>query len=252
MNINIKHNNHVYFANLKMPIDISVPIQHNGIRAWGVEKMGIEPVKKDGWIGDVISGGGVNFNNIFFNPHAHSTHTECVGHISPKKESINIELKSFFFISKLITVKPKKKQGDCVITKKMLSTLISEQENIEALIIRTEPNVETKMSKNHTNTNPPYLLKGAAKYISEISINHLLVDLPSIDKENDEGELSAHKSFWQFPDNIRHGSTITELIYVPNNIADGKYLLNLQFVPFENDASPSRPILFKLEKTEKR
>ena len=249
MIINIQYNNELYAANLKAPIDISIPIQNNGVGAWNLERMRIDPVEKDGWIGDVNFGGEVNFNNIFFNPHAHSTHTECVGHISPKKESINQELKSFFFISKLITVTPKKKQEDCVITKKMVSTLISQEENIEALIIRTEPNVETKISKNYTNTNPPYLLKDAAKYISDININHLLVDLPSIDKENDEGALSAHKSFWQFPNNIRHGSTITELIYVPNNITDGKYLLNLQFAPFENDACPSRPVLFKLEKT---
>ena len=60
--------------------------------------------------------------------------------------------------------------------------------------------------------------------------------------------LIAHKIFWQFPENPRFESTITELIYVPDEIKDGQYLLNLQFVPFQNDASPSRPVLFKLEK----
>ena len=29
-------------------------------------------------------------------------------------------------------------------------------------------------------------------------------------------------------------------------IKDGKYLLNLQFAPFVADASPSRPILYKI------
>ena len=40
--------------------------------------------------------------------------------------------------------------------------------------------------------------------------------------------------------------TITEMIYVPNEISDGLYVLNLQIAPFENDASPSKPVLYKV------
>jgi hypothetical protein len=36
------------------------------------------------------------------------------------------------------------------------------------------------------------------------------------------------------------------LIYVPNEVPDGTYILNLQIAPFENDASPSKPILYKV------
>ena len=36
------------------------------------------------------------------------------------------------------------------------------------------------------------------------------------------------------------------MIFVPNKIIDGKYLLNLQFAPFVSDASPSRPILYQI------
>ena len=109
------------------------------------------------------------------------------------------------------------------------------------------PNKIKKTCHNYSNSNPPYLLKEAAKYISEINIKHLLIDLPSIDREEDGGKLSAHKLFWGFPDNIRCGCTITELIYAGADVIDGYYLLNLQFVPFENDASPSRPVLFQLQ-----
>jgi len=34
-------------------------------------------------------------------------------------------------------------------------------------------------------------------------------------------------------------------VYVPNSIEDGIYLLNLQIASFENDASPSKPVLYK-------
>jgi len=248
MQTHVQYKNANYVANLTAPIDISIPIQVNGVRAWGVSDFSINPVKKGGWIGDVALGSEVNFNNILFNPHAHTTHTECVGHISNEKESINMELSKFFFIAKLITVSPQKQRGDSVITKEIIASKIDETDNVDALIIRTLPNPVNKISKNYSNTNPTYISKEAATYMSKIKINHLLIDLPSVDKEKDGGALSAHKSFWRFPNQTRHGCTITELIYVPNNAPDDIYLLNLQFAPFENDASPSRPLLFKLRK----
>ena len=70
--------------------------------------------------------------------------------------------------------------------------------------------------------------------------------MPSIDKEQDGGELEAHHAFWNYPNKVELEKTITELIYVPNEINDGTYILNLQIAPFENDASPSKPILYKV------
>jgi hypothetical protein len=36
------------------------------------------------------------------------------------------------------------------------------------------------------------------------------------------------------------------MIFVENEIQDGSYILNLQIASFENDASPSKPILYKI------
>ena len=80
------------------------------------------------------------------------------------------------------------------------------------------------------------------------NIEHLLIDLPSVDKEDDNGALLAHKAFWKLHGAVRWNATITEFIFVPNNIEDGTYILNLQVAPFENDASPSRPVLYKIIK----
>ncbi len=246
MEARIKHNKLFFTVNLHQPIDISLPINKNSVSAWNAPKMHIQPAKDGDWVGDILQGASVNFNNIFFNPHAHCTHTECVGHISPNKEVLNDKLKQYFFMSKLISVCPKEKNQDLVITKNMIKKLVDVHDSVDALIIRTLPNSKIKMSANYSNTNPPYLLKEVLDYLVEINIQHLLVDLPSIDKEQDDGALAGHKSFWQFNEETRHNCTITELIYVDNNVKDDKYLLNLQFVPFSNDASPSRPVLFKL------
>ena len=51
----------------------------------------------------------------------------------------------------------------------------------------------------------------------------------------------------QVNDDARFNCTITEMIYVYEEIQDGSYLLNLQFASFENDASPSKPVLYSLE-----
>ena len=80
-------------------------------------------------------------------------------------------------------------------------------------------------------------------FIRERGIKHLLIDQPSVDREHDEGKLLAHKAFWNYSIKERLDATITELIYAPDSIPDGYYLLNLQIAPFENDASPSKPIL---------
>jgi kynurenine formamidase len=244
---------------LSKPIDISIPLTNTDENpiAWYIEKPVIEPVVFGDWIGKVSEGkSSTNFNNIFFNPHGHGTHTECLGHITNDFYSINQTLKHFFFFAKLITIEPEKIGDDWVITKSQIekaihtSTLLSE--TIEALIIRTLPNQKDKKSRKYSNTNPPYLSEEAAIFIRESKIEHLLIDLPSVDKEHDEGKLLAHKGFWNVKDTVNLNSdarlkaTITEMIFVADEIQDGDYILNLQIASFENDASPSKPILYKI------
>ncbi|MGL5889046.1 MAG: cyclase family protein, partial [Bacteroidia bacterium] len=86
----------------------------------------------------------------------------------------------------------------------------------------------------------------AALLLAEMNVEHLLLDLPSVDREVDGGALAAHKAFWNYPENTRRNCTITEFIYVPNDVFDGAYLLNLQTAPIENDATPSRPVLYRI------
>jgi kynurenine formamidase len=44
------------------------------------------------------------------------------------------------------------------------------------------------------------LAEDAALFLHESGIKHLLIDLPSVDKEKDEGKLLAHKAFWNVTD----------------------------------------------------
>jgi arylformamidase len=243
----IQYNSSKYQIDFSQPIDISMPLKASktNVNAWYLDEPKIEPVQFDDWIGSVEAGACINFNSIQFNPHAHGTHTECVGHITKKVYSINEHLKQFFFLAEVITVPPVKVDGDFVITKKQLQFALGNKKR-DAVVIRTIPNTKEKLSKQYSNTNPPYLLEEAAIYLKEKDVKHLLIDLPSVDREKDDGELLSHNAFWNTKGKLRLDATITEFIFVPNTVDDGTYFLNLQIAPFENDASPSKPILYKI------
>lgn len=247
MTATIEINNQKFTVDFSQPLDISIPLNATSQNplAWYQDQPDIEPVRMGDWIGKISEGGSVNFNNIFFNPHAHGTHTECLGHISKEFHSVNDALKTFFFLTEIITVNPEKMDEDQIISEESIEKALNGN-TPEALVIRTLPNSVAKKSKHWSNTNWPYLHENAALFLREIGVKHLLIDLPSVDREHDEGKLLAHKAFWNYPENPRHDCTITEMIYVPDFIADGQYLLNLQMASFHNDASPSKPVLYKI------
>lgn len=244
--INLGHTS--YTVDLSKPIDISIPLRADASNpiAWYIQPPKIEPVKEGKWTAAVSKGASVNFNNIYFNPHGHGTHTECAGHITEKIHSINDCLQNFFFEAQLITVAPESQGEDFVITKKQLTSALNTKIP-EAVIIRTLPNTKSKSSRTWSHTNWPYLLKEGAEFLKQNGVKHLLIDLPSVDRESDEGVLASHHAFWNTSGKLRLDATITEMIFVPHTVKDGNYLLNLQIASFVNDASPSKPVLYALE-----
>ncbi|MCP1995371.1 cyclase family protein [Flavobacterium sp. HSC-61S13] len=244
-----------YNVDFSQPLDISIPLsasEDNPI-AWYQNMPEIKPVQDGDWIGKVSEGqSSTNFNNIFFNPHAHGTHTECLGHITFDFYSVNQHLKQFMFLAQLISVSPVVFGEDLVIGLAQIKEQWVDNQQT-ALVIRTLPNEEVKLHQKYSHANPAYLTEEAVVFLRESGIEHLLIDLPSVDKEKDGGKLVCHKAFWNIKDVVklnseaRLGATITEMIYVPTSVEDGSYLLNLQIAAFENDASPSKPILYRLE-----
>jgi len=242
----ITHLDHIFEVDLSKPIDISIPLsaKRNPV-AWYIDAPKIEAVVQEDWIGNVAKGGDVNFNTITFNPHAHGTHTETVGHITSEAYPINKYLKQFFFLAELITVAPEQRGEDKVISLKQIEYLLQDKDP-EAVIIRTIPNTIDKKTRQWSHTHWPYIEESVMVYFRENGIKHLLIDLPSVDPEKDEGALKAHRAFWNMEKEIRKDATITEMIYVPHKVKDGSYLLNLQIASFDNDATPSKPVLYKI------
>ncbi|CAN5435195.1 cyclase family protein [soil metagenome] len=271
----IRNNDKSFQINLSEPLDISIPLRFNGVQpnAYGAEKARAKACEAGSLIGDTRYGGSCNFEQIKLIPHCNGTHTECIGHITNQRISITDCLKDVFIPTAIISVEPETmleseetypfelKKNDQLITqtaiKKGLNRIKNEafqpSNNLESIVIRTLPNSEGKLNASYLDEIPPFFTNEAMKHIAELKINHLLVDLPSIDRIFDNGKLSNHRIFWnvepgsfEINANSKLNNTVTELIYVKNEIADGYYLLNLQIAPFVADATPSRPVLFKL------
>ena len=246
----LEWNGGIYETDLEAPLDIGLALKPGleNPNCFYAPPFEVAAVEAGDFVGDTRKGGVVNFFNVRLNPHGNGTHTECMGHISLERQSINASLRVFHYFARLISVYPMKMEnGDRVIQKDQLVSILSPEVDTPAIIIRTLPNDHYKSTTNYSGANPPYFSECAIDYLVEKNCQHLLVDLPSVDREEDEGKLLAHKAFWKFNKEQRLSATITELIYVPETIKDGLYLLNIQIAAFELDASPSKPILYELK-----
>jgi arylformamidase len=249
----ISHNARKFKIALNDPIDLSLPLEADAIgpRAWYVGTVRMEPVQDGEKRYSVKDGAPVNFRNVSFNPHGHGTHTESVGHISPDVlPSVGNMLGRYWFTAQLVSIMPEHRRTaggdeDHVITLGHLRGIIGDHPP-EALVLRTLPNDATKRTRVWSGTNPTYVEAEACAWLRSIGIRHLLLDVPSVDRERDEGKLAAHHAFWDFPHSVDTKRTITEMIFVPDEVRDGDYILELQLPQFMNDAAPSRPVLYAI------
>ncbi len=236
------------------PLDISIPLRSGEANpnAFFIQQPEFTPFRAGSFVGSVAEGGACNCENLLLNPHGNGTHTECIGHITKERITINQTLKRFFALAALVSLEPERlANGDFAISEKQIRSAVKGlHTDVSALILRTLPNSADKPFRRYSGANPPYLTPEAAEALAVSGIRHFLLDLPSVDKEDDGGKLSAHHAFWQYHDDSiyapRFDATITEMIFVPDIVPDGAYFLNLQIASLESDASPSKPILYAL------
>ncbi len=271
MTIDLHISAKTYQIDTEQPIDISIPLNFHGQQpnAYGVPHATAKTYEDGNFIGDTRKGGSCNFEEYKLVPHCNGTHTECVGHLALERISIHAVLQNSLYPATLISVEPVEALGsgdscrhgkdkeDKLITRTGLTKAMADRSNafLEALIVRTLPNDDSKMSRQYLQEPPPYFSVEAMQLITELGVKHLLVDTPSVDRPFDEGKMTTHHIYWDLPqeshevDPKNHSmNTITEMIYVPNEVADGQYFLNLQIPGFVADAAPSRPVIYKLRK----
>lgn len=242
------------YINTEKFYDLSLPIidGDESARAFDIPAATIKPLQFGEFIGSVQKGGSVNCFDVTFNPHGNGTHTEGVGHISKEHHKVYQAIEDYLFYVAVISVTPVELNGDSIL---MASNIISAYSQVQnqsgikplAIAIRTLPNSASKTTQKYSNTNPTYIDTEGLKWMCNEGILHILTDLPSVDREQDNGLLLGHHAYWNYPENPRLNATITEMIYIPNEVKDGLYMMNLQVSPFMSDAAPSRPLLFNIE-----
>jgi hypothetical protein len=249
-------------TSIAIPLDFEAPQPAH----FGAPPARAEPMRSGGFTGDTRLGGSCNARVVTLNAHCNGTHTECVGHLTDESVAIGALLREPLYLAALVTVDPVSgdasqetaahafSSGDRVITRAALAGALRDLETAgnQALVVRTTPNGEDKRARRYEGVSPaPFLTLEAARYLVELGIEHLLVDLPSIDRAQDGGLLAAHRLFWGLPAGSRSlalaarpAATVTELVYVPDDVGDGLYLMSLQVPAFASDAAPSRPLLY--------
>lgn len=234
------------------PLDISLPLAPapEQVNCFWAEPLTVETIRVGSFVGSVREGGSTNYKRIGFTPHGNGTHTECYGHIAPEAPEATLPacLTRFHFFAELISLPlHTTPDGDRIIRlADVQKALVGAAGTPEAVVFRTLPNDDAKRTRQYSGTNPPYPEPGIGAWLAEQGVRHWLLDLPSVDRELDEGRLANHHQFWRYPMATRRDATITELIFVPDTVPDGRYILNLQITSLAADASPSKPVLYAL------
>jgi len=253
----------------KTPRSIAIDLNFSGPQPshFGANAASAVPMQVDGFVGDTRKGGSCNVDVIQMNPHCNGTHTETISHIVDELLPPHQVLEQSLMVAELVTIEPQlateliasnsyqppMEADEYLLSVEQLTAVKkSLHKHTKALIIRTLPNNKNKQRRHYNSQNqPPYFSNEAIAWLAnETPIEHLLVDLPSIDRLHDEGMLSNHRLFWnlspgskQLSESCWQHKTITEMVYVADDIPDGSYLLNLQVPKLNLNAVPSNPTL---------
>lgn len=248
--------------------ELAIPLDFHGDqpRAFSMPAAGADAVVGDGFVGDTRQGGSVNCETVELIPHGNGTHTEGVGHITEQRVAVGDTAAEPLIPATLLTVTTRRlgdvdesyagenDPDDRVICAADLQRAHSradvDEAFLAAVVIRTA-DIDTGPGTDFSGTNPPYLTAQAVCWLRDVGCEHVLVELPSIDREHDGGIVPNHYRFFgvepgEEPGDESRRRTITEMIRVPDDVDDGAYVLSLRFPRFVLDAAPSRPVLYPI------
>ena len=269
MNARLEVDERAVRVDLACPFDLSVELDFHGLQArhFGAPRASSQPYSVPGFAGSVARGASCNCESITLIPHCNGTHTECAGHLTREPLHAQRIVPRGLLPALVLSIDPVRpdrtsassdpapQPNDRLVTRSELHAHWAAELPFvpRALVIRTLPNEPAKRARDYTDMTPAYLTSEAARYLIERDVEHLVVDLPSIDRAHDEGLLTAHRLFFGLPPGdsaLAHASrrqcTVTELAYIADDVADGPYLLQLQVPAINGDAVPSRPLLYRL------
>lgn len=293
-------------------VDVSVSVQPYELPgkqscAFHLPGASAAPFTAGSFVCAVDAGASVNCPVVSFCAHSNGTHTECVGHVLPGHITLDdVGRRPPVMAALLLTVRPRRlgdssdtypsgRPDDMAVTSEAvadalaaLSSTSSVTGPVAAVCLRTREDADGAGPRDWSGSNPPYLTGEAVVAVRRLGAAHVLVDLPSLDREDDRGHLIAHRTLFGIDaagrpvDVISHGpvmpprvasevdavgavgagaavptegrhlpsGTITELCVFPSqeHLPDGLAALMLHVAPMALDAAPSRPLLVPLRR----
>lgn len=279
MKINFSHKSQQYEADLSKGNVISREVRFINTPETDpgfVPKATRKPFASGDFVGAVHRGGPCNVEQLDWIPHCHGTHTETAAHIlkygwdilaAEQEHGVPVVSRvcpSGLLKAALISADPVKasdagdsyrpnfNETDRIVTGEAIETALAKVDvgSVEALILRTD----ARHYDFNSGPETPFLSIEAMQAIVKSGVDHLLLDLPSVDRLDDDGHLTTHHIFWNVPELESVATkdswlqkTITEMVTVDTSLSDGLYLLNLQCAPFVSDAAPSRAVIYKAD-----
>ncbi|MFM1885494.1 MAG: hypothetical protein RL026_651 [Pseudomonadota bacterium] len=263
-------------ADFAAAVSLAIELDFEGPQPchFGAPRARSAPLVVGDFSGEVAQGASCNCRQITLVPHCNGTHTEGVGHlVAGPTLPLHRVVPAGPMPALLLSVTPVQvpaaarrtacgddtdpppRPGDRLVTSALLRAAWPRTLAVAplALILRTLPNDEARRRRDHSGGNPPYLSRQAVQWLVERGIEHLVLDLPSLDRSDDAGRLTGHRLFFGLPPGAtqatlatRPAATITEFAFIPPEVADGPCALQLQLPAFTGDAVPSRPLLLPL------
>ena len=247
--------------------DLAIALDFDGIqpRWFSAPPAHCEALASGAFSGRVARGASCNCSTLTLTPHCDGTHTECAGHLTLEPLAVRAVAPVGLTPALLLSVTPVPAErsnegsrpaplaGDLLITGSAIEKAWPAALPFapRALIVRTLPNPGLKRARDYRSEPAAFLSLPAAGMLVARGIEHLVLDVPSADRADDGGHLSAHREFFGLPAGSvalaavrRPQCTITELAYIDDAVADGAYLLSLQLPALGGDALPSRPLLY--------
>jgi len=243
-----------YRATAAVASDVAIPqsFDGSGPRAFGAQAAVAAPLAVGDFTGRVETGASCNASVLHLTPHGNGTHTETVAHLAEDGPAVPALLNGGWMPAWLTSVEV----TDGPIETADLARALEQAQaaGAVALLVRTRPNTTDKLVREYPGEVPPtWFAEAAAQAVADAGIEHWLVDLPSLDRMDDPA-LPAHRAFFGLPSGSRNAReaqrrfcTVTEMIYVADELGDGLYLLDLQVPRWSLEAVPSRPLLMTAE-----
>ena len=277
--------------------------EHLQPSAFGLPFACAAPFTSGDFTASVDSGASINCSVISsLCAHSNGTHTECIGHVLPGRVTLGglARVTGYppggLIPAILLSVRPETlgdsgdeyapgNSSDRVISfhsiSRALDALASGLTAMHGgngafagvphallaagggVCLRTIPNTLLKRSARWSRAAAPYITPAALSLLLALGARHIAVDLPSLDREDDGGELLSHRMWWSLPQRgepsgalpntivaiaASNGAKrlVTELAFFPDTCEDGIYLLNIAVAPIDMDAAPSRLTLHTL------